>query len=73
MYDSNDDEINYEVGEQDEDIEEKNYCCYCNEECSIHSQCCGICARGLTNWSLGYELPKTLNYISENPTTQKDK
>jgi len=62
MYYISDDEINYKDEEEEDEEVVKNYCCYCKEECSIHSQCCGRCARGLTNWSLGHELPTSINF-----------
>lgn len=51
-------------------------CCFCAEECNIHSQSCGRCSRILTGFSMGWNsLPLYLQYneseVTENHTEEK--
>ena len=42
------------------DTEEYGTCCYCNGDCNILSQSCGLCSRGLSGQIFGFEVPSHL-------------
>lgn len=44
-------------------------CCFCNDDCSAYSQCCGRCARSMTGIAMGWDIKRP----SENNKTEVSK
>jgi len=46
-------------------------CYVCNEECNPCSQTCGICARKITGYALGWVETNPLDFFSEDKDDRK--